>query len=155
MPVASSAQDADFRSSPLICPAIPNEGEDSTYIYQGIYTPATYTYENPSRTVRYGLGYAQNIYAVGGGGSYSVKNRLVVANPSRFMLYMDFSGHYVTSSNSLNTGEEALKKRHNGKLNIAFADGSVRSILYEDIPPQFPRSGPGAAAFWYGLDEGT
>jgi|GEM_PF-3312791 len=69
------------------------------------------------------------------------------------MLYMDFSRHYVTSSASFNSQEDALKKRHHSRLNVAFADGSIRPILYDDIPPQVPRLGPGTASFWYGLTE--
>lgn len=147
-------QDANFRNSPLICPTMPKDGVDSNYRFQGVYTPSSYRYEDPDKTVRYGIGYAQNIYAADRAQAYYVKNRLAVGKTSSFMLYMDFSNHYVTSSSRLfNVEKEALKKRHNNKLNIAFADGSIRAIPYEEIPPQTPRLGPGTASFWYGLVE--
>jgi len=147
-------QDGNFRDSPLICPGIPKGGADSNWLYQGVYTPSSYRYENPDKTVTYGLGYAQNIFAADRDNSpFFVKNRLSVGKASGFMLYMDFSNHYVTSSATFNSQKDALKKRHHGRLNVAFADGSIRPILYDDIPPQIPRLGPGTASFWYGLTE--
>lgn len=125
-----SQQDGNLMNSPLICPATLKE---DVYIVGS-----------------YGLGYAQNGYAQNTDKAHYVKTRLAVDKVSSFMLYMDFTGHYLTSSATFNRSQEILAKRHTGKLNIAYADGSVSPMPLEDVPPQNPKTVEPASSFWYG-----
>jgi prepilin-type N-terminal cleavage/methylation domain-containing protein/prepilin-type processing-associated H-X9-DG protein len=125
-------KDRDFLRSPLICPSARRNVPDSSYSFRGIYTPTTF---DPDRG-KYGLSYAQNTYAPGSSASTRVANRLAAENPSAMMLYMDLDGHYLVSLGRITNAEHrnTLMKRHNGLVNVAYADGSVRSIPYDDIP---------------------
>lgn len=141
---------ANFMNSPLICPGSKTDLPDGSYRFRGIYTPTSYTDPQTGQVIaKYGLSYAQNTYAPGTGNSSSVPNRLSVNIPSQMMLYMDFEGHYVATIGSINDPEKKrlLESRHNQRINIAFADGSVRPIHYDEIPKA---TGEMPNPFWQG-----
>ena len=52
------------------------------------------------------------------------------------MLYMDYHEQYLVSLGGIKdvNRREVLIKRHAGMVNVAYADGSVGSISYDDIP---------------------
>lgn len=138
----------DFMSSPLVCPSAKTNAPDSTWSYQGIYTPVPYTFEGTDTTVRYGLSYGQNVYAPGSSASTGNPNRMSVREPSQMMLYMDNQGHYLVSIGGINNVERAklLKQRHKGRVNVAYVDGRIESIDYDDIPTRSPP----LSYFWNG-----
>lgn len=143
-------KDGDFLKSPLICPSARTDEPDGKNRYRGFYV-LPYTDPDTGRNFRYGLSYAQNPYAPGNTNSPTpqVKNRLAVENASEMMLYMDFNSHYLATMAGVNNPvyREILLQRHNGRINVAFADGSVRGIQYEEIPT--PEAIP-ARLFWSG-----
>ncbi|HWL54306.1 MAG TPA: prepilin-type N-terminal cleavage/methylation domain-containing protein [Chthoniobacteraceae bacterium] len=132
--------DSDFLNSPFICPADRGDIPDSQYYYKGVYLVR-------SR----GLSYAQN----GNLFDLSAKRRVgttrsAVQHLADLVLYMDFTTHYVLSDARLReAGKDRvarLQARHGGTLNAAFADGSVRPVLMDDIPSEVP------SRFWQGRD---
>ncbi|MFV0338772.1 MAG: type II secretion system protein [Chthoniobacterales bacterium] len=129
--------DSNFKKSPFICPAANSHKEDGGYMYEGIYTPGAYVNPATGKTVRYGLSYAQNVYADRTQSNYyGVPKRSAAENPSKMMLYMDCVSHYIVSLGGIKNEDRKVEllERHNGLINTAFADGSVRSLKYEDIP---------------------
>ncbi len=149
-----SREDSNFRSSPLICPATNNaEVPNSTFWYHNIYTPSTYTEEGTGRKIRYGLAYAQNVYALSGTNhTHYIKNRIGVEQASKMMLYMDYTGQHIISVGGLPDKREDLEKRHLKRVNTAYVDGSVRTIVWDDIPTNastFP------VLFWQGKGGGN
>lgn len=125
-----------FLKSTLICPNGPQDIPDEAYRHRGIYNPATYVSPDGSRTItRYGLTYAQNAFAPGSGNSYAIPSRVAATAPARTMLYIEHDGHYVVNSSMLLREEvrQALKKRHEGRIHVAFVDGSVRAMVYEEV----------------------
>jgi prepilin-type N-terminal cleavage/methylation domain-containing protein/prepilin-type processing-associated H-X9-DG protein len=125
-------KDGGFMQSPLICPSARTEKTNSAYIYRGIYTPTSYD----TARGKYGLSYGQNAFAQGPSSSTRVANRMVVENPSKMMLYMDIHEHYLATVGGIIDAErkEILLKRHDGNINAAYVDGSVRTLRYKDIP---------------------
>lgn len=139
--------DANFMNSPLICPGARTDEPDGSYRHRGIYTTS---YEDPDtgKSVKIGLSYAQNVYAPGKKGESSgVPKRLLAEFPSEMMLYMDIEGHYIASVGGVNDENRKrwLLQRHAGKVNVAFADSSVRALNFEDIPSNSPMR-----RFWSG-----
>lgn len=120
---------ANFLQSPLICQPARRNVPDDTWNFRGIYTPTLY---DPARG-KYGITYGQNTYA---STNAIVRNRLTVQNPSKMMLYMDMLGNHQATIGRINMAEvrENLEKRHGGKVNVAYVDGSVGSVSYDDIP---------------------
>lgn len=143
---------ANFMNSPLICPAAKTSNPDSNYHYNGIYTPTSWPDPETGEVIsKYGLSYAQNIYA---SPLNVVPKRSNVALPSQMFLYMDYQGNGTLSLGAV--GEsfreerlDPLEKRHNKLLNTAFVDGSIRSIRLEDIP-KAPQPSPHLTPFWQG-----
>ena len=128
--------EANFMNSPLICPGARTSEPDGAYRHKGIYVLPHNDPETGS-TVKFGLSYAQNVYAPGNNNSSSVPKRLLAEYPSEMMVYMDLEGHYIVSVGGLANEDRKrlLLKRHSGKINAVFADSSVRSLNFEDIPP--------------------
>jgi len=128
-------KDADFLNSPLICPGARTDRPDGNYSYQGFYT-LSYSDPETGKTFKYGLSYGQNVYAPGGAASSAVPNRMSPEQLSKMMLYMDNEAHHVVSIGGLLAEDRTSKllKRHGGNINVAYADGSVRSLRFEDIP---------------------
>lgn len=129
---------SNFMDSPLICPSAKVDASDDNYIHRGIYTPTSWTNPDTGKVEsnKYGLSYAQNVYAPGSGDSRGVPKRTSVSLPSQMMLYMEFQGHYISTIARINDDEhkKQLEARHNKHINAAFVDGSVRAITYDDIP---------------------
>jgi len=140
-------KDADFLKSPLICPGARTDKPDGNYRYQGFYT-LPYTDPDTGEEIRFGLSYGQNAYAPGSGNSYAVANRMSPEQLSKMMLYMDNEAHYLVTTGGLAVADRTrwLLKRHGGSVNAAYADGSVRSLRFEDIPP----SNSPIRQFWSG-----
>lgn len=138
----------DFMSSPLVCPTSQTDLPDSSWRYKGIYTPTNYTFEGTDNTVRYGLSYGQNVYAPGSSAGTGNPNRMSVREPSRMMLYMDNNGHYLATIGRVNdpVAVHWVKQRHNGRVNIAYVDGRIESIDFDDIPTRSPP----LSYFWNG-----
>ena len=125
---------ADFYRSPFICPTARSEAVDGLYMYKGVYTPARYTIPGSNRTIWYGLSYGQNVYASKEAQMYAVRNRASEFQSSQMMLYMDMEAHYTVAVGLLNAAQAPMEKRHLGRLNVAYADGAVRSLKFSDIP---------------------
>lgn len=131
-------KEPDFLKSPLICPSGRTDKPNSTYIYKGVYTVSNG--ENHGRdpsTGKYGMSYAQNAFAaIGSNPTYGVTSRLAVEKSSEMMLYMEMHAHWQATINGRNNADymELVKKRHNGKVNVSYVDGSLRTIFYDDIP---------------------
>jgi len=121
---------AGFRQSPLVCPAQANGLPDGRNSYRGIYT-----------INNHGLSYAQNLYVT----TPRVKRRASIRHPSRLMLYMDFENQYQAQASEMRKFRrwETLADRHGGKVNVAFADGSVAVVRMEEIPLE-----GGPSLFW-------
>lgn len=127
---------SDFMESPFICPLDRPERPDTNWVYRGVYAP-----------LRYGLSYAQNAsLQVATPLSRAGERRQLVEQPSQLMLYIDFTDHYMADHLKLqdNARKAKLKQRHGGHLNVAYADGSVRSIPMASIPSTAP------SPFWQG-----
>lgn len=140
--------EANFMSSPLICPGARTSDPDASQRHRGIYTLPTEDPETGKR-VSYGLSYAQNVYAPGNGNNAGVPKRVLAEMPSQMMLYMDMEGHYIVTVNGFTeTRKRWLLNRHAGRVNAVFADGSVRTLNFEDIPPSNPTGSP--YRFWSG-----
>lgn len=133
----------DFRKSPLVCPA----------------DKVPHTAGNPDvgyTVFRYGLSYGQNqsLNSTLRDSSAGIRRQLV-KHPSELALYMDFTGHFemnasrlkVNSSIPNKTRLDLLKERHNGKGNVAFADGSIRPVDLDTL------SIPSPSLFWQGRTE--
>lgn len=142
---------ANFMNSPLICPGGKTDHPEGNYRHQGIYT-ATYNDPDTGTSFKYGLSYAQNVYAPGNSASASVPKRLAAERPSEMMLYMDMDAHHIVSLGGLALQDRRhwLLQRHNGKLNVAFADGSVKALTFDDIPT----SNSPIRLFWSGRGRG-
>ncbi len=142
-------KDADFLNSPLICPAARTDAPDGSYQHRGFYI-LSYTDPDTGKNFSYGLSYAQNPFAPGRTTSPAtqVRNRLAVENASKMMLYMDFYGHYMATLAGIRNpaSRDILLRRHKGRINAAYVDGSVRGILYEEIPTTTPPT----RMFWSG-----
>lgn len=125
----------DFLQSPLICPNSRTDLPDSNYRYRGIYTPSSDS--NAPEKGKYGLSYGLNAYVSGTSESTQVRNLLAVEKPSQMMLYMDIEEHYMATVGGLGLDErkQRLLQRHDGRINVVYADGSVRTLLFDDIPP--------------------
>lgn len=140
----------NFLNSPLICPTSKVDEPEGNYRHRGIYTPTSYTDPDTGKVIaKYGLSYGQNAFAPGvSGASTAVPNRLSVEAPSKMMLYMEIDGHYLAPIGRIVDPDhkEILKKRHNNIINVAYADGSVRGMAYEDIPTT--STGKNADPFW-------
>jgi len=143
----------NFKQSPLFCPATTPQSDrrDGTYNFSGFYV---LPYKNPitQETGSYALSYAQNTYAQE---STIIPRRISVENPSKMMLYMDYSDHYLVSLGGVKAANrrETLMNRHAGKVNVAYVDGSLGSISYDDIPTEGDpaASRPNASSmFWTG-----
>lgn len=136
--------DSDFMRSPLICPSSRTPEPDGPYRYRGIYTPTAY---DPARG-KFGLSYGQNVYAPGSAASTAVPNRAAVQNASQMMLYMDIDGN--SQANLGRVRDPSLNKhlltRHDGNVNVAYADGSVRTLRITQIPT----NAVPARMFWSG-----
>lgn len=127
----------NYMNSPLVCPLAKEDTPDSPWMFRGIYTPSSYLDPVTNKAVRYGLSYAQNVYCTSNpGNSNSVPNRLSAHEPSKMMLYMEFSGHYLATIAGVNNDAswQKLESRHNKIVNAAYADGSVRAITREEVP---------------------
>lgn len=141
--------DANFLNSPLICPGARTKEPDGNYRHRGVYT-SSYPDPETGKDIKCGLSYAQNTYAPGSNNSVGVPKRLLAEYPSEMMLYMDFEGHYLVSLGGVTNEDRKrlLLQRHSGKVNVAFVDGSVRTLNFEDIPPTNPTGAP--YRFWSG-----
>lgn len=139
---------ANFRNSPLVCPADRADISESNFIYKGVYTPLG--------KYAYGLSYAQNqsLFSTGSASGAGLR-RQAVKQPAHLVLYMDFLTHFEMNASRLNvtvdqgkTRMDFLKDRHGGKfVNAAFADGSVRQVELDTIPTTNP------SLFWQGRTE--
>ncbi len=125
-----------FMKSPFICPNSRQDLPEGTYRHLGVYTPTSYTWPGGTKQAnRYGLTYAQNVFAPGSGNVYAMPTRAAVERPGRAMLYMEYDAHYVVNQAMVAREEtgEALALRHDGRINVAFVDGSVRTMTYTAI----------------------
>lgn len=132
--------DSDFFKSPFICPGDRVDTPDNQYFYKGVYLAR-------SR----GLSYGQNGNLHDTTAKRSVGlTRGSVRYPAQLVLYMDFPAHYVMSDARLReAGKDRLarlKERHGSRANAAFADGSVRPVVIDEIPSEVP------SLFWQGRD---
>ncbi len=144
------AGDPNFMKSPFICPASRQNLPEGKYRHLGVYTPSSYTWpDGVKAAIRYGLTYAQNVFAPGSGNVYSMPNRAAVQRPSRTMLYIEYDAHYIVNPAMMAGKEngEALALRHGGLVNVAFADGSVRVMTYLAV---LGESEATVNPFWHG-----
>ncbi|HRJ72672.1 MAG TPA: prepilin-type N-terminal cleavage/methylation domain-containing protein [Terrimicrobiaceae bacterium] len=127
----------NFMNSPLICPSARTSNPDSKFFYKGIYTPSSYV-DSTGKTISYGLSYGQNVTAneKEASAAYRVGNRVAAERPTGMMLYMDYVNHYRASPEIFSDSNRMtlLKERHDGLVNVAFADGSVRAVPWDVIP---------------------
>jgi prepilin-type processing-associated H-X9-DG protein len=138
--------EANFMNSPLICPGARTDAPEGKYRFRGVYTP-TSDPDAPEKGF-FGLSYAQNTYVTGTAASTGVKNILSAERPSKMMTYLDMDGHYVASTGGLVVEDRKrwVLQRHGGRINVAFADGSVRPMQFDDIP----LSNSPVKVFWSG-----
>jgi len=128
-----------FKKSPLVCPA---QNSGSSTDHKGVYTPTSYKDPATGKTIKYGLSYAQNAP------KDNLTYRWQVEQPSKMALYFELEGHYVTSISRLTDKDAraALSRRHAGNVNVAFVDGSVRSVPLDEIPT----TSTSKKVFWVG-----
>ncbi len=103
---------------------------------------------------RYPLSYGQNGYLTSTSSAYGAGAPSAVTMPGRLATHMDWEGHYIANLQTLmtNDGERkrALLKRHNGKINVIFADGHAEQWRIESLPNPVPPPEP----FWTGRESG-
>lgn len=137
----------NFRNSPFVCPSDRYGGPDGSFHYQKVYVPGG--------SKGYGVSYAQNAFLHNKLESTSVgSNPAAVENLSKLAFYMDFEETYLgqpavllkASTDPAFRCLDLLEMRHHGKLNVFFADGSLRQVPLGKVSQNgdYPRQ------FWQG-----
>ena len=124
------------RSSPYACPAAKPEEEYPTQYWKS---------DNFSLTQGYSICFNKALHADKGSSYYKTTKWRY---PTRLMTMADGSDTSIQYANPFTRADQKMHARHNGGLNVLFADGHVSSMKSADIPNNSVTSGAKDKAFW-------